>query len=283
MDMNRVDTHCSPVNNISEATMAKCVHTSMEGSVVYTNSITPVTSALSADMITTFTVDGSKVPYADSNCNSHSDRHNTIDQKQLVHTPERYITARDQMLTNLQLGEMPAPHIPQFQFSMPIQSTSFIPPMSRMVNMGIKLQDDNQVIQMLTTINEKLNNIQSDVRSHKSSKIQISDHIESLQYDQQDCEKAINDQGKELHQCHDQIDLLTDVISKYDEKQATLNSKVNALEAKSMKADIVIFGLTEDGHKSAKDIATTFIKDTRKIEQNLDITATGKAAVNTSL
>ena len=124
---------------------------------------------------------------------------------------------------------------------------------------------DPMILQMFQNINDKLTTIQSDVRGLKDSKIEITDHIAGIEFDQEDNNEQLMTQQQEIRVCQDQVKVLSDLAITYEEKFDNMTSKINQLEAKLMRSELLVFGLTEVKDKSCIDIAKNFFTQTMKI------------------
>ena len=86
--------------------------------------------------------------------------------------------------------------------------------------------------------------IQNDIRSLKDSKDNIITRIDGLQYDVEDVQEGAVAQHNELYMCQDQIQLLSNIVIGYEEKIQQLNDEVVNMEARSMRSELVIFGIS---------------------------------------
>ena len=139
------------------------------------------------------------------------------------------------------------------------------------VNHNTGRESTDPVLALLTAMNQKLNNIQDDVKSLKESTLQLGGQMSVLQHDQEDNNESLQDQCTELRKCRDQVQLLSNVVTKYENKFEELQSRVDNMEAKAMRAELIVFGIDEDDSKTATAIAKSFFKEKLEITEVPDI------------
>ena len=109
-------------------------------------------------------------------------------------------------------------------------------------------------------------------RRLKESKTEIGNRIDGLLFDQEDQEASLEMQHGEIQECHDKIELLTNMMVKYEDTLDQLTGKVSSLEAKNLNAELIIFGLTTDEEEeSCVTIATNFFKHQMGIKDEIKI------------
>ena len=135
---------------------------------------------------------------------------------------------------------------------------------------GVILPTSNQemdpMVEILRNINEKLGTIQTDIKDLKDSKTEISNQIAGLPFDQEDDHELLIAQQQESKSYFDKVDLLSELTIKQDNTIQQLQSKIDKLEARLMKSELLVFRLLEEGEKTCKTIAAEFF--THKLEMN---------------
>ena len=126
------------------------------------------------------------------------------------------------------------------------------------------------VLAMFNAINDKLNGMQADMRAVKATHGDINQQIVGIQFDQEDDHEELVSQKKDLHQCRDRVDILSDLIIRYEERMQELESKCERLQAKNMKGEIIIFGL-KDTKASCSNIAQGFFTTQMEMEASPNI------------
>ena len=129
---------------------------------------------------------------------------------------------------------------------------------------------EDPMMMMLVTISNTLTTIQTDIRSLKEGKITTEEQIAGMQFDIEDDQEEITQQRTELNKCQDKVDILTNTMVRYEQKLNALTDKCNYLEAKALRAELVIFGL-KDSKDSCITIVKTFLKDKMEIHNPLSI------------
>ena len=89
-------------------------------------------------------------------------------------------------------------------------------------NMG-----DFNIAALLQKMDNKLTNIQNDMTAMKAGQTSIREELAGIQFDQEDDHEAILHQGKELSSNQDKVDLLTDIILRYEDKQQVLTGQMS--------------------------------------------------------
>ena len=98
--------------------------------------------------------------------------------------------------------------IPQYTFAMPQPINSSSINLVTPTETPRRNHQQTSMVDILQAINEKLNTIQTDVKSLKDSKQEFSEQITSIQYDLEDHEEEISQQHTNIRACHDKMSLL---------------------------------------------------------------------------
>ena len=69
---------------------------------------------------------------------------------------------------------------------------------------------------MLNKINQTLNAIQTDVQQLKSSKMEINEQIDGIQYEQEEVFQKVAKQTKDMRVVQDKVDLISNIAAKYE-------------------------------------------------------------------
>ena len=97
------------------------------------------------------------------------------------------------------------------------------------------------------------------------------DRLDRLVYDVEDAHTLLLAHHKNIGLCQDQIGLISNVLCRYEDRIEELSNKVTALEAKTMKNEIIIFGIIEEEGKTPLEQAEAFLKNTMQIASPLSI------------
>ena len=108
---------------------------------------------------------------------------------------------------------------------------------------------------MLQMMNNKLTNIQDEIRNLNATKAEFGEQIATLQYDREDDHQELVLQRRQLNECMDKVDVLTNINVRNVEKIRHLTDRCNNLEAKAMRNELIIFGL-----KDTKEPCTEIVK-----------------------
>ena len=133
------------------------------------------------------------------------------------------------------------------------------------------MPNQDPILAMLHDIDAKLTTIQTDMRDMKENQSTFSQKIEGLQFDQEDGSQQLKTQQADIKNCQDKVDLLANLVIKYEEKMEAMSDKITLLENKTMKAEMLIFGLEEKKEQSCVQIVSTFFKDEMQLE-NIELT-----------
>ena len=123
----------------------------------------------------------------------------------------------------------------------------------------------DEFFQMLSNMNKKLDTIQDDMKIIKKDRTMTEEMMAGMQYNIEDNQEAIVSQKTNVEVCMDKVDLLTNIMSKYEQKIVELTDRCNYLEAKTMKSELVILGL-KDSRESCVTIAKNFFRDVMEME-----------------
>ena len=128
-------------------------------------------------------------------------------------------------------------------------------------------QSTDPVINMLRHMNDKLSNIQEDVRALKENQQEVNTQLSDFRYELEEQQEEASSQKKEINTCHDKVDILASVCINYEQKINDLTNKCTNLAAKNMRSELIIFGLQAEGDKSCIEIAKSFFTDKMEIQQ----------------
>ena len=95
--------------------------------------------------------------------------------------------------------------------------------------------------------------------------------ITGLQFDQEDDHETLIVQEKKLQHCQDKVVLLTNIVTKYEDKMESLNTRVSAMDTKMLRSELILFGVDRAEGKSAVDVAKDFFKEKLKIEDEVNV------------
>ena len=137
--------------------------------------------------------------------------------------------------------------------------------------LGMEQEQEINIATLLQKMDGKLTAIQNDMGSMKQGQTTIKEELAGLQFDQEDDHEAILQQRKELSANQDKVDFLTDLVCKYEDKHQTLTNKYQALEARLMRSELIVFGL-KDTSESCVTIFKNFLQNTLELQTLPDIT-----------
>ena len=123
------------------------------------------------------------------------------------------------------------------------------------------------LLQMLAAMNQKLSAIHIDLKSLKDNKTVMEQQIAGIQFDLEDDHEQLMEQQGELRKCQDQVHLLTNVVANYEQKFTEMQDKINAMESKSQRSEIIIFGIEEKEGKTAMQSAQEFLSGPMEIKE----------------
>ena len=141
------------------------------------------------------------------------------------------------------------------------------------------MEGNQALIMLLSSINNKLSNIQADIRatqqdvkSLRSDNHSINAELEGMKFAIENNQAAAEQSTKEMHLYQEKVDMLTSIVRRYEDKISNLMDKCNALEAKNMKPELIIFGLQESEEKvSALDVVKDFFTTEMELTTTLEI------------
>ena len=159
-----------------------------------------------------------------------------------------------------------------YQFASPINMP--VPP--NMIPQHIEqpgMIDASMVFMKLQEMQNVLTQIETDVQVLKVSKDDFAQQIEAIQ-DEQECKHdTIVKQDAELRRCKDQIRVLCNVVSKNQKDLAEMNGKINRMEAKSMRHNIVITGIDYSENENCLSKVCNFFSQKMEITENVEVNA----------
>ena len=154
----------------------------------------------------------------------------------------------------------------------------------------IQISQDNmtQILQMLTRMENRLQNIDRRLKSveeGQAKKIEaIETEVKKLQTVPkkiQQIETRMDVQKKKLQVVSDKVDQVTidrdkfnfmiDLLIGQEQRITHLNDKVTDMQVRSMKANLVINGLPQQENEDCKEVVSTFFKEKMKIEEEVKI------------
>ena len=151
-----------------------------------------------------------------------------------------------------------------FQFSAPIQLNT--PQIAQASNFP-----QDPMYEILRSMNEKLNVIQTDVKSLKDSKVEITEQIAGMQYCLEEDEEHINSQNEDLIICKDKIESLSNIVIRNQQLINDMSQKMSRMEANNMNTEMVLSGIVEVQGKSCKELAQQFIREKLQITDPINI------------
>ena len=117
----------------------------------------------------------------------------------------------------------------------------------------------DQMMTLLQTMTNKLTAIQDDVKLLKDSKVQFGEQINGMMYDLEDDQEELVAQKKQLNKCNDRVDILANIVERYEDKINVLTNRCNTLELRMMQSEIIIFGLKSESENCIETAKSFFI------------------------
>ena len=126
--------------------------------------------------------------------------------------------------------------------------------------------DTNMILQMLQRMDTRLGIIQTDVQSLKNSKLEVSEQIHGLQYEQQECQDTLDQHQTDLTAYKDKVDILGAVSSNYELRFKAIEDKLTNIEAKAMRPNLIVKGIKEDSEQTPAQQSQNFFKEQLQLD-----------------
>ena len=219
-----------------------------------------VTSKATQDVLCIYTSMSSTIRITPS-CSDLKDAQNintVFGPPQVIHT----VNPTGSMNANLLTTSMAGPSWPQ-PIGLSTFTTQQLPPITT------PMATNDSMMLMLQNISSQLTVISTDIKYLKVSKRELAEQINGMDYDLEEVQDQMITQKKESAIQHDQVELLTGIVSRQGEQIQDLHNRVIQLESKDKRSELIIFGLQEDKkeEQTCKEIVVTFLKEKLKIEQ----------------
>lgn len=128
------------------------------------------------------------------------------------------------------------------------------------------------MINMLVELNKTMKGLQGQLSRMHTVQEEHTFKVSTLEFVQKDEVQYMRQVQSKLEKQEQMIEMLINHVSKQDERIAELTSKQNDFQARSMRKNIVITGIKENGHnENCEELATKFMQEQLNLPKAIDI------------
>ena len=139
----------------------------------------------------------------------------------------------------------------------------------------LNMDEDMEVKDMFMKIMQKMNTLQnsvdSNIRSMKEENKNVAERVTKVEAAQTLQDQKISDVGGETKFMQSKMTMMAGVIERQSQVINELNYKLEAIELRKLRPNLMITGLTETKNEECVTVVKNFIKDRMEIEDEIGI------------
>ena len=125
----------------------------------------------------------------------------------------------------------------------------------------------NEVYRILGEVNRSLGDIRRDLADLKADRKQTSEHVQGLEFDYDQLQDCLEQQGKGIAQCQDQISFVSNTAARFEHYMYDMNQRLLKLESANLKQNVLVTGLPEAEGENSLQVGKQFLKDDLRLRE----------------